>query len=107
MEISSVRNVGMAGNSEISALEELKGRCLAINVCYLDTGVRMRPAIECITRHLNEVVKRPLQQKEIDELAEEIYDLREYFKYVMKESPETEKEIKPAIKVINYLIDPV
>ena len=92
-------------SSEISALEELKGRCLAISVEYLDTGIRMRPAIECFTKHLGEAVKRPLIPEEVQELAEEIMSLREYLKLIQKKYPEVTKDFKPTIEVCNWLLD--
>ena len=94
-------------SSEIAALEELKGRCLAININYPDTGIRMRPAIECFTKHLGEAVKRPLKQHEVTEIAEEILDLRLYFQDIMNEYPEVKKDFLPAIKVCNYLVEPI
>lgn len=94
-------------SSEIAALEELKGRCLAISVAYIDTGIRMRPAIECIQKHLNEVVKRPLREDETQELAEEILSLREYLKLIRKHYPEVKPEFDPTIKVCDWLVEPL
>lgn len=91
-------------SSELAALEELKGRCLAIAVAYLDTGVRMRPALECFTKHLGEAAKRPLLPQEIDELAEEISDLRGYLTEIQKKYPEVKRDFSPTIKVCDYLL---
>lgn len=94
-------------SSEISALEELKGRCLAISVAYLDTGIRMRPAIECITKHLNDAVRGPITHEAAQELSEEILNLREYLKIIQKHYPEVKREFEPTIKVCSYLVDPI
>lgn len=94
-------------SSEIAALEELKGRCLAISVAYLDTGVRMRPAIECIQKHLNDAVKGPIRPEAAQELAEEILNLREYLKLIKKHYPEVTKDFDPTIKVCDWLVEPI
>lgn len=93
--------------SEIACLEEIKGRCLTINVCFPDTGPRMRSAVEALNEALNLAVKGPMQRKSLDDLIEELYDLREYLKFVIIEAPETKSEIQPTIECINYLMDPV
>lgn len=92
-------------SSEIAALEELKGRCQFISIEYLDTGVRMRPAIECISKHLGEAVKRPLLPQEVQELSEELLDLREYLKLIREKYPEVRKEFDPTIKVCDWLLN--
>lgn len=94
-------------SSELAALDELKGRCLAIQVAYLDTGVRMNPAIEKFTKYLGEASKRPLLQNELDDLTEEIGSLREYFRSMIKDYPEVKREFLPAIRVCDYLIEPI
>jgi hypothetical protein len=94
-------------SQELAALEELKGRCQAIQIVWLDTGVRMQPAIEKFTKHINEAVKRPLLPQETQELAEEILDLRQYFLDVRKKCPEVRREFDPAIKVCNWLVEPI
>lgn len=94
-------------SQELAALEELKGRCLAIQVVWLDTGVRMQSAIQTFTKHINEAVKRPLLPQETQELAEEILDLRQYFVDVRKKCPEVRREFDPAIKVCNWLVEPI
>lgn len=94
-------------SQELAALEELKGRCQAIQIVWLDTGVRMQPAIEKFTKHINEAVKRPLLPQETQELAEEILDLRQYLLDVRKKYPEVRKEFDPTIKVCNWLVEPI
>lgn len=91
-------------SSEISALEDLKGRCLFLDIEYPDTGVRMRPAILCITKHLGEAVKRPLLPDEVQELAEELSDLRGYLAEIQKKYPYVKKDFQPTINVCNWLL---
>ena len=92
-------------SQEIAALEELKGRCLAISVAYLDTGIRMRPAIERITKHLNDAVRAPLRPEATQELAEELLNLREYLKLIRKHYPEVKPDFDPTIRVCDYLLE--
>lgn len=94
-------------SSELAALEELKARCLAIQVVWLDTGFRMQSAIQTFTKHINEAVKRPLLPQETQDLAEEILDLREYLKDVRNRYPEVRGEFDPTIKVCDWLIQPI
>jgi hypothetical protein len=98
------RSIKTSMSSELAALEELKGRCLAIQVAYLDTGVRMGPAVVTLNKFLGEAVKRPLFPQETQELAEEILDIREYLKDVLKKYPEVKREFEPTIKVCDYLV---
>jgi hypothetical protein len=94
-------------SSEIAALEELKGRCQAIQIVWLDTGVRMQSAIQTFTKHINEAVKRPLLPPETQELAEEILDLRQYLVDVRNKYPEVRREFDPTIKVCDWLVEPI
>jgi hypothetical protein len=94
-------------SSEIAALEELKGRCQAIQIVWLDTGVRMQSAIQTFTKHINEAVKRPLLPPETQELAEEILDLRQYLVDVRNKYPEVRREFDPTIKVCDWLVAPI
>lgn len=94
-------------SSELAVLDEIYGRCWAINVNFPDTGPRMTTAREVIGRIKNQAVKGGLTPQEIDELAEEIHNLREYLRFIVKEYPETKGEIEPQIKAISYLLEPV
>lgn len=94
-------------SSEIACLDEIYGRCWAINVNFPDTGPRMASARQTIGRLKNEAVKRTLTPQEVDELAEEITSLRSYLLEIMKDYPETRSEFEPQIKAINYLLEPV
>jgi hypothetical protein len=94
-------------SSEIAALEELKGRCQAIQIVWLDSGVRMQSAIQTFTKHINEAVKRPLLPPETQELAEEILDLRQYLVDVRNKYPEVRREFDPTINVCDWLVAPI
>lgn len=94
-------------SSELAVLDEIYGRCWAINVNFPDTGPRMAAAREVIGRIKNQAVKGGLSPQEIDELAEEIHNLRAYLAFIVKEHPETNGEIEPQIKAISYLLEPV
>jgi hypothetical protein len=94
-------------SGEIACLEEIYGRCWAINANYPDTGPRMASARQTIGRIKNIAVSRGLTESEINELAEEIQDLRGYLMYIVKEYPDTSPEITPQIKAISYLLEPV
>jgi hypothetical protein len=91
-------------SSEIAALDELKGRLTFIKVQYIDTVSRVQPAIECIMRMMHDASKGPLTPKQIDELSEELYDLRSYLLWLKSEYSETSKEVDPVINVINWLM---
>jgi len=92
---------------ELACLDEIKGRCLAISIAYIDTGVRMRPAIEQITRTMSQASKGPLTEKEVAEISGELYSLRDYLKEILAEYPEVKGEFEPTIKAIDYLLEPV
>ena len=94
-------------SSELAALEELKGRCQSIKVCYLDTGVRMEPAIDTLQKFIEIAIKRPLISEEVDELGEEIASLRGYLMEILKKYPEVKRDFKPTIEVCDWLIGPV
>jgi hypothetical protein len=94
-------------SSELACLDEIYGRCWAINVNFPDTGPRMASARQTIGRIKDIAVTRGLTEAEINELAEEITDLRGYLMYIVKEYPETSPEITPQIKAISYLLEPV
>jgi len=94
-------------NHELACLDEIKGRCVAISVAYLDTGVRMRPAIEQIEHSMGLAVKGPLTEREINTLSDELYSLRDYLKEILAEYPEVKGEFEPTIKAIDYLLEPV
>lgn len=67
----------------------------------------MASARTVIGRIKDEAVKRGLTAQEIDELAEEIANLRQYLTEVMNDYPETKGEFMPQIKAISYLLEPV
>ena len=92
--------------SEIAILDEIYGRCWAINVNFPDTGPRMASARQTIGRIKDIAVTRGLTGSEIDELAEEIQDLRIYLMYIVNSHPETKSEIAPQISAISYLLEP-
>lgn len=94
-------------SGEIACLDEIYGRCWAINVNFPDTGPRMSSARQTIGRIKDIAVTRGLTEAEINELAEEITDLRGYLMYIVKEHPETKSEIAPQINAISYLLEPV
>lgn len=93
--------------NELACLDEIKGRCTAISIAYLDTGVRMRPAIEQIEHTMGLAVKGPLTEKEVNDLGNELYSLRDYLKEILAEYPEVKGEFEPTIKAIDYLLEPV
>jgi hypothetical protein len=94
-------------SSEIAALSELKGRCLAIKVVWLDTGYRMEVADQRLTKFLNDAVKRPLLPEEVQELGEEIMSIRSYLKEVRDKYPEVRGEFDPTIRVCDWLVAPI
>lgn len=94
-------------SAEIAVLDEIYGRCWAISVNFPDTGPRMASARTVIGRIKGEAVKRGLTSQEIDELAEEIANLRQYLSEIMSDYPETKGEFMPQIKAISYLLEPV
>jgi hypothetical protein len=94
-------------SSELACLEEIRGRCIAINVNYPDTGVRIRPAVEQIEKSMGIAVKGTLTNAQVSELAEELYSLREYLKSIMAEHQEVKGEFEPTIRAISYLLEPV
>lgn len=91
-------------SSELAALDELKGRCIFLKIQYPDTGVRMDPALDVIKKNLGEAAKRPLLPNEVQELAEEVLDLREYLKTIREKYPEVSRDFDPTIKVCNWLL---
>lgn len=93
-------------SSEIAALDELKGRLTSIEVVYIDTGVRVHQAIVAIDKAIQTAVERLLTPAEVNELAEELYSLRQYLLEIRKEYPEVRGEFDPTIGVINYLLEP-
>jgi len=93
-------------NRKLAALDELKGRLIAIEVVYIDTGVRVHNAVVAIDKAIQIAAKRPLASKEVNELAEELYSLRTYLMEIRKEYPEVKGEFDPTIGVINYLLEP-
>jgi hypothetical protein len=94
-------------SSEIAALNELKGRCLALKVVWLDTGYRMEVADQRLTKFLNDAVKRPLLPEEVQELGEEIMSIRSYLKEVRDKYPEVRGEFDPTIRVCDWLVAPI
>jgi len=91
-------------SQELSALDEIKGRCTFIKVEYPDTAVRMEPTIDLINRLMGVAVKRGLTKQEVDELAEDLYSLREYLKEIQSKYPEVKKDFTPTIDVCNWLL---
>lgn len=91
-------------SQELAALDELKGRLTFLQVEYIDMGVRVRPALETINRLSQLAVKGPLTMPQVDELAEEISDLRAYLGWVKGDYPEVSKDVDPVINVINWLL---
>ena len=90
-------------SSEIEALSEIKGRCIAMKVKYVDTCGGVDPVIDLIDKFLQVFIKRPLTPQEAQELAESLYGLREYLKWLLKEYPEV-TEAKPLVENINWLL---
>jgi len=91
-------------SSELAALDELKGRLMFLQVEYLDMGVRIRPALEVIEKSMQTAVKGPLTITQVDELAEEMSDLRKYLAWVKGDYPEVTKDVEPVINVISWLL---
>lgn len=91
-------------SSEIAALDELKGRCTFLKVEYPDTTIRMDSALEVFVKMMGRAVKRGLTKEEIDELAEEMYSLRDYLRLVRNKYPEVRKDFDPTIKVCDWLL---
>ena len=91
-------------SQELSALDELKGRCTFLKVEYPDTTIRMDSALEVFTKILGRAVKRGLTKEEIDELGEEMYSLRDYLRLIRNKYPEVRKDFDPTIKVCDWLL---
>jgi hypothetical protein len=89
---------------EISALDELKGRLTFLQIEYIDTGIRIRPALTCIQNTLNLASKGPLTMQQVDELGEELSNLRGYLVWLKEQYPVTTKDVDPVIAVIDWLL---
>jgi hypothetical protein len=81
-------STGISMSSEIAALEELKGRCQAIQIVWLDTGVRMQVRYPDFHQTYKRGSKTTVTASGDPELAEEILDLRQYLVDVRDKYPE-------------------
>lgn len=91
-------------SQELSALDELKGRCTFLKVEYPDTTIRMDSSLEVFAKMMGRAVKRGLTKEEIDELGEEMYSLRDYLSLIRNKYPEVRKDFDPTIKVCDWLL---
>lgn len=71
---------------------------------YPDVTPRVQPAVEVIEYTRNEASKGPISMEMVDNLTEEISDLRNYLMWVVSEYPETKKDILPVSLVIEWLL---
>jgi hypothetical protein len=88
----------------IAALDEVRGRCVTVKIHWPDTCPGLDPAIDKITVFLNKAMKGTFTVENEQDLAETLYSVREYCKWLIKEYPETKRECKPLAKLINKLV---
>lgn len=88
----------------IAALDEVKGRCIAVKINFPDTCVAMDAAIDKITVFVRKAMKGTFTVEHEQDLAETLYSTREYCKWLLKEYPETRRECKPLVNLIDKLV---
>ena len=91
-------------SQEIAALDELKGRLDWIKVNWPDTHIPVDPTVDLLTTNLHRCMKRNLKEPEIQELSEDIQDLKEYLLVILRKYPEVRKDFIPTVNVINWLL---
>lgn len=88
----------------IAALDEVRGRCVAVKIKFPDTCAGLDPAIDRIGVFLRKASRGTFTVENEQELAETLYSVREYCKWLIKEYPETKRECKPLAKLIHKLV---
>jgi hypothetical protein len=88
----------------ISALDEVRGRCVTLKVNFPDTCAGVDPAIDKIQVFMRKAAKGTFSIENEKDLAETLYGVREYCRWLMKEYPEANNETKPLFHLINRLV---
>jgi hypothetical protein len=88
----------------LAALDEVKGRCITIRTLYPDTCAGLDPAIDKITVYLRKATKGTFSVYHEQDLAETLYAVREYCKWLIKEYPVIKPECAPLANLINKLV---
>lgn len=82
-------------------VDQLRGRLSAIYVVYPDTQIRLDESISVIDQLLTKPTPGLL-----NEVINDLYELRIYFSDIIAHCPDTQKQIQPAVDLIVLLLGP-
>jgi hypothetical protein len=88
----------------IAALDEVRGRATLIKVKFPDTCSGLDPLLDRIDVFMRKAAKGTFSLEHEQDLAEELFSVREFCRWLAKEYPETKPETEPLFNLINRLV---